>query len=59
VGLLPPIACYTRPLACTSPHGQATPELIFTSLGDWIRLLRGAGFEIEDLTEIRPDARAT
>jgi SAM-dependent methyltransferase len=29
------------------------------SHGDWIRLLRGAGFEIEDLIEIRPDARAT
>ena len=27
--------------------------------GDWISLLRGTGFEIEDLTEIRPDARAT
>jgi SAM-dependent methyltransferase len=29
------------------------------SHGDWIRLLRGAGFEIEDLIEMRPQANAT
>jgi len=29
------------------------------SHGDWIRGLRGAGFEIEDLVEIRPPADAT
>lgn len=28
------------------------------SHGDWIRLLRGNGFEIDDLVEIRPDAHA-
>jgi SAM-dependent methyltransferase len=27
--------------------------------GDWIRLLRGCGFEIEDLVELRPAAEAT
>jgi SAM-dependent methyltransferase len=27
--------------------------------GDWIRLLRGSGFEIEDLVELRPAAAAT
>jgi hypothetical protein len=27
--------------------------------GDWIRLLRHSGFEILDLVEIRPPARAT
>lgn len=27
--------------------------------GDWIRLLRGAGFEIEDLIEVRPPEGAT
>lgn len=27
--------------------------------GDWIRLLRGSGFEIEDLVEIRPPENAT
>jgi len=29
------------------------------SHGDWIRLLRRSGFEIEDLVELRPDANAT
>ena len=29
------------------------------SHGDWIRLLRGSGFEIEDLVEVRPPAAAT
>ena len=29
------------------------------SHGDWIRLLRGSGFEVEDLVEMRPDAAAT
>ena len=29
------------------------------SHGDWIRLLRGSGFEIEDLVELRPPATAT
>jgi SAM-dependent methyltransferase len=29
------------------------------SHGDWIRLLRGSGFEIEDLIEVRPSAEAT
>jgi SAM-dependent methyltransferase len=29
------------------------------SHGDWIRLLRRSGFEIEDLVEIRPEADAT
>ena len=29
------------------------------SHGDWIRLLRGSGFEIEDLLELRPDENAT
>jgi len=29
------------------------------SHGDWIRLLRGSGFDIEDLVELRPDATAT
>ena len=27
--------------------------------GDWIRLLRGAGFEIEDLIEIQPPEGST
>ena len=27
--------------------------------GDWIRVLRGAGFEIEDLLEVRPPEGAT
>lgn len=27
--------------------------------GDWIRLLRGSGFEVLDLRELRPDAAAT
>jgi len=27
--------------------------------GDWIRLLRGSGFEIEDLVELRPGPDAT
>ena len=26
--------------------------------GDWIRLLRGSGFEVEDLIEVRPDEHA-
>jgi hypothetical protein len=29
------------------------------SHGDWIRLLRGSGFEIEDLVELRPPPGAT
>ena len=29
------------------------------SHGDWIRLLRQSGFEIEDLIEARPSAEAT
>jgi len=29
------------------------------SHGDWIRLLRASGFEIEDLVEVRPDDNAT
>ena len=29
------------------------------SHGDWIRLLRGSGFEIEDLIELRPSETAT
>jgi hypothetical protein len=29
------------------------------SHGDWIRLLRGSGFEIEDLIEVRPLLGAT
>jgi len=29
------------------------------SHGNWIRLLRGAGFDIEELVEMRPDANAT
>jgi SAM-dependent methyltransferase len=29
------------------------------SHGDWIRLLRGVGFEIEDLLEVYPDEGAT
>ena len=29
------------------------------SHGDWIRLLRGSGFEIEDLVEVRPPEEAT
>jgi len=29
------------------------------SHGDWIRRLRGAGFDIEDLFDIRPEAEAT
>jgi SAM-dependent methyltransferase len=29
------------------------------SHGEWIRLLRGSGFEIEDLVEVRPDPTAT
>jgi len=29
------------------------------SHGDWIRLLRGSRFEVEDLAEVRPDARAS
>jgi SAM-dependent methyltransferase len=29
------------------------------SHGDWIRLLRGSGFEIEDLIEIQPESAAT
>ena len=29
------------------------------SHGDWIRLLRGSGFEVEDLIEVRPAAGAT
>ncbi len=29
------------------------------SHGDWIRLLRSSGFEIEDLIEVRPSAEAT
>jgi hypothetical protein len=27
--------------------------------GDWIRLLRGSGFDVEDLIELRPSAGAT
>jgi hypothetical protein len=27
--------------------------------GDWIRLLRGSGFEVEDLVEVRPAEGAT
>jgi hypothetical protein len=27
--------------------------------GDWIRLLRGSGFEVEDLIELRPAESAT
>ena len=29
------------------------------SHGDWLRLLRGSGFEVEDLVEVRPPADAT
>jgi SAM-dependent methyltransferase len=29
------------------------------SHGDWLRLLRGSGFDVEDLVEVRPDADAT
>jgi hypothetical protein len=29
------------------------------SHGDWIRLLRGAGFDIEDLVDLRPSENAT
>jgi hypothetical protein len=29
------------------------------SHADWIRLLRGSGFEIEDLLELRPEVKAT
>jgi SAM-dependent methyltransferase len=29
------------------------------SHGDWIRLLRGSGFDVEDLVEVRPSAGAT
>jgi len=29
------------------------------SHGDWMRLLRGSGFEVEDLVEVRPPADAT
>jgi len=29
------------------------------SHGDWVRLLRGSGFEVEDLVEVRPPAGAT
>jgi len=31
----------------------------YLSHGDWIRLLRQAGFEIEELVEVRPEATAT
>jgi SAM-dependent methyltransferase len=34
-------------------------ELIFLGYGDWIRLLRANGFEVEDLIEIRPAPDAT
>jgi hypothetical protein len=27
--------------------------------GDWIRLLRGSGFDVEDLIELRPSDTAT
>ena len=41
-------------------EGPSYPGVEFhLSHGDWISLLRGTGFEIEDLTEIRPDPRAT
>lgn len=36
------------------------PEVEFhLGYGDWIRLLRGSGFEVEDLLELRPPAGAT
>ncbi len=36
------------------------PEVEFhLSHGDWIRLLRRSGFEIEDLIEVRPPETAT
>ena len=38
---------------------SATPEVEFhLSHGNWIRLLRSNGFEVEDLIEVRPDADA-
>lgn len=38
-------------------HGDSVE--FHLSHGDWIRLLRRSGFEIEDLVELRPQAGAT
>jgi len=43
-------------------HGVEWPDgsiNFYLPHGDWIRLLRGHGFEIEDLVEIRPPENAT
>jgi len=39
-------------------YGEGTVDWVLGP-GDWIRLLRGHGFEIEDLLELRPPAGAT
>lgn len=41
------------------PDGTDAPGVEFhLSHGDWIRLLRNSGFEVEDLIELRPDEGA-
>jgi len=58
--LLPQSGCYAQRLACYRVEWPGDPGVEFhLSHGDWIRLLRGSGFDIEELVEVRPPADAT
>ena len=51
-------SCSARRSACTGSSGPDDPGVEFhLSHGDWIRLLRASGFEIEELVEMCPPAR--
>ena len=47
-------SCAARTSACTASSGPTTPAVDFhLGYGDWIRLLRANGFEVEDLIELQ------
>ena len=51
-------APYARTSGCTASSGPTTPAVEFhLGYGDWIRLLRANGFEVEDLIELQAPGR--
>ena len=55
-----PTGCCGRTSACTGSSGASDASVEFhLGHGDWIRLLRANGFEVEELVELRPGEGAT
>jgi len=54
--LLPQSGCYAA-FGMYRVDGRASGVEFHLSHGDWIRLLRGSGFDIEELVEYDPSRR--